>query len=127
MSFGFLRPVLGIVFACASTVGCDRLPYGLEHSKTIEAAPLSSEILAWERRGSKTNELLLLEFSNSRVRRWPCSTNVVIGGRTYEGVLALDSKSFQGKGVLLGAKCGVVIWVGTNGMVELIAGGKNTL
>jgi hypothetical protein len=100
------------------------MPYGLEHAKIIEAAPLSSEIIAWERRGARTNELSLMEYSNSRACLELRTTSVTACGTVYEVVLALENKAFQGKGYLLGARGGVVIWEGTNGTYKVIHKGR---
>jgi len=113
-----------VLVGCAGMTGCSRMPYGLEHAKVIEAAPLASEILAWEKRGAKTSELPLLEFTNSRIRRTLCLTNAMVQGISYEVILALDCRSFQGKGNLLGARNGVVLWAGTNRTYEVVHKGN---
>jgi hypothetical protein len=122
MRLKWLAPV--VLIGWVGMTGCSRMPYGLEHAKVIEAAPLASEILAWEKRGAKTSELPLLEFTNSRIRRTLCPTNVVIQGISYEVILTLDCKSFQGKGNLLGARNGAVLWAGINRTYEVVHKGN---
>ena len=100
------------------------MPYGLEHAKVIEAAPLSSEIVAWENRGAERKELPLMQYTNSRSRLRLCSTNVAVSGKSYEVVLELESEAFRGKGNLLGARNGVVIWAGKDGDRQVVHKGR---
>ena len=105
--------IAAVLFSCV-------LPYGLEHWKRIEAAQLASILSIWRKQGAVEESLGQFTATNSRVQVFVLKRRLTYNGRICDGIIALDSSSFRGNGILVGSPEGDVYWLDRNGKVQLI-------
>jgi hypothetical protein len=95
------------------------LPYNFEHFRRIHAVDLASMVLGWQKQGALEEDLARLQQTNAVTRFWIVKTNVVVGGKVYETVLAGGATTLGDEGYFLCTTNGEVIWVGRDGAVKL--------
>jgi len=99
-------------------VGCNG---SVEEQKRFKSNFLAAEISSWIHLGTKDADLTSMQFTNKAVdmRLFRYQTNIVVNGISYETVLKFEGADFGGKGYLLAARDGTVIWVGSDGKREI--------
>lgn len=110
-----LRASLGCIISTL-IVGCD----GLEEQKHFKTNIVAGDATSWIQRGAKDADLTAMEFTNkSGDHRFRYQTNVIVNGISYETIIRFESAEFKGRGYLVAARNGTVIWIGTNGQQEV--------
>lgn len=96
------------------------LPYSFDHFRRIEAMHLLGQVSGWLSTGGRQDDLKRLQKTNSQKTVFIFKTNLVISGRSYNTVLAVQNASFRGKGFLTITTNLDILWISRQGRSEVL-------